>query len=172
MRRANSGFPHIFCTKRLANRIRSLYVTGLGQRCFPQRPADQAPVAQLDRAPDYESGGQRFESFRARHFLPYITSGKTKVRGYGLVRRSLLCVLPGSWVLNLGGWSDTEVVELGSNLRDRSFQLQADHRYRGSFPREGQKSLNGLVIPVFRIRVHGRRLHVDEVQPSAASAAR
>jgi hypothetical protein len=26
-----------------------------------------APVAQLDRAPDYESGGQRFESFRARH---------------------------------------------------------------------------------------------------------
>ena len=27
-----------------------------------------APVAQLDRAPDYESGGQRFESFRARHF--------------------------------------------------------------------------------------------------------
>src|SRR6478609_7474757 len=25
-----------------------------------------APVAQLDRAPDYESGGQRFESFRAR----------------------------------------------------------------------------------------------------------
>jgi hypothetical protein len=66
---ANCGFPHIFCTKRLANRIRSLYVTGLGQRCFPQRPADQAPVAQLDRAPDYESGGQRFESFRARHFF-------------------------------------------------------------------------------------------------------
>jgi hypothetical protein len=32
--------------------------------------------------------------------------------------------------------------------------------------------LNGLVIPVLRIRVHGRRLHVDEVQPSAASAAR
>ena len=34
------------------------------------RPHDRhAPVAQLDRAPDYESGGQRFESFRARHFL-------------------------------------------------------------------------------------------------------
>ncbi len=28
--------------------------------------AGGAPVAQLDRAPDYESGGQRFESFRAR----------------------------------------------------------------------------------------------------------
>ena len=26
-----------------------------------------APVAQLDRAPDYESGGRRFESFRVRH---------------------------------------------------------------------------------------------------------
>jgi uncharacterized membrane protein len=33
-----------------------------------------APVAQLDRAPDYESGGQRFESFRARHF-PKTTVG-------------------------------------------------------------------------------------------------
>ncbi len=32
-------------------------------------PDKQAPVAQLDRAPDYESGGQRFESFRARQFL-------------------------------------------------------------------------------------------------------
>src|SRR5262249_1066845 len=28
---------------------------------------NQAPVAQLDRAPDYESGGQEFESLRARH---------------------------------------------------------------------------------------------------------
>src|SRR5690606_6053206 len=28
-----------------------------------------APVAQLDRAPDYESGGRRFESFRARHLF-------------------------------------------------------------------------------------------------------
>ena len=35
----------------------------------------QAPVAQLDRAPDYESGGQRFESFRVRHaFLGYFAS--------------------------------------------------------------------------------------------------
>ena len=28
--------------------------------------AKNAPVAQLDRAPDYESGGQEFESLRAR----------------------------------------------------------------------------------------------------------
>ena len=27
-----------------------------------------APLAQLDRALDYESSGQRFESSRARHF--------------------------------------------------------------------------------------------------------
>jgi hypothetical protein len=27
----------------------------------------QAPVAQLDRAPDYESGGWGFKSLRARH---------------------------------------------------------------------------------------------------------
>src|SRR4051794_33843264 len=32
----------------------------------PLRPC--APVAQLDRAPDYESGGREFESLRARHF--------------------------------------------------------------------------------------------------------
>ena len=30
------------------------------------RPTRKAPVAQLDRAPDYESGGQEFESLRAR----------------------------------------------------------------------------------------------------------
>ncbi len=30
--------------------------------------ATRAPVAQLDRVTDYESGGRRFESCRARHF--------------------------------------------------------------------------------------------------------
>src|SRR5258705_6399235 len=35
--------------------------------CRPRSgPAGKAPVAQLDRAPDYESGGRTFESFRAR----------------------------------------------------------------------------------------------------------
>src|ERR1700731_1345030 len=32
----------------------------------PEMSAKNAPVAQLDRAPDYESGGQEFESLRAR----------------------------------------------------------------------------------------------------------
>ena len=37
---------------------------------YPALPARQcAPVAQLDRAPDYESGGQEFESLRARQHL-------------------------------------------------------------------------------------------------------
>src|SRR5271165_2885295 len=31
-----------------------------------------APVAQLDRAPDYESGGQEFESLRARQSFQYV----------------------------------------------------------------------------------------------------
>ena len=39
---------------------------GCGIRCR------HAPVAQLDRVPDYESGGRRFESSRARHL--YITA--------------------------------------------------------------------------------------------------
>src|SRR5882757_8682720 len=33
----------------------------------PEMPAKNAPVAQLDRALDYESRGQEFESLRARH---------------------------------------------------------------------------------------------------------
>ena len=43
-----------------------------------------APVAQLDRAPDYEFGGRRFESFRARHFpcrpSPRCRSGRAIVQ--------------------------------------------------------------------------------------------
>ena len=39
----------------------------------------QAPVAQLDRALDYESRGQEFESLRARHFfLPQAESQTTE----------------------------------------------------------------------------------------------
>src|SRR5215210_6359905 len=36
----------------------------------------QAPVAQLDRAPDYESGGQEFESLRARQFIDFLNGLK------------------------------------------------------------------------------------------------
>jgi hypothetical protein len=38
-----------------------------------------APVAQLDRAPDYESGGQEFESLRARQFsIPQARIGRIR----------------------------------------------------------------------------------------------
>jgi hypothetical protein len=35
----------------------------------------RAPVAQLDRAPDYESGGQEFESLRARQLFQILMPG-------------------------------------------------------------------------------------------------
>ena len=37
---------------------------------MPVKCALDAPVAQLDRVPDYESGGQRFESSRVHHTPP------------------------------------------------------------------------------------------------------
>src|ERR1700676_80354 len=40
----------------------------------PMPPAKNAPVAQLDRALDYESRGQEFESLRARQHLSGIAS--------------------------------------------------------------------------------------------------
>src|SRR5262245_10876597 len=43
----------------------------------------QALVAQLDRAPDFESGGREFESLRARH-KKRVHSG---LMGYGSYRR-------------------------------------------------------------------------------------
>ena len=67
---------------------------------FPRsrRPAAPliAPVAQLDRAPDYGSGGWEFESLRARHFFnadgafAHATRGgaaESRALGWGLARR-------------------------------------------------------------------------------------
>ena len=42
-----------------------------------------APLAQLDRAPDYESGGQEFESLRARHFTSDIRLAASLVYASG-----------------------------------------------------------------------------------------
>src|ERR1700688_4138477 len=42
--------------------------------------AASAPVAQLDRAPDYESGGREFESLRARqHLAPSYRAKNTAI---------------------------------------------------------------------------------------------
>ena len=49
----------------------------------PEMPAKNAPVAQLDRAPDYESGGQEFESLRARHLTPRTISPFSFCAKYG-----------------------------------------------------------------------------------------
>jgi hypothetical protein len=46
-----------------------------------------APVAQLDRAPDYGSGGLRFESSRARHPLSLILP-KAKSSTSAIMRRN------------------------------------------------------------------------------------
>jgi hypothetical protein len=59
----------------------------------PEMPAKNAPVAQLDRAPDYESGGQEFESLRARHFGTELGTPKPAVfalEAATSVRRSML----------------------------------------------------------------------------------
>src|SRR5690606_4051264 len=51
-----------------AKNHRSKRLAHIEARRYNPPSLQAAPVAQLDRAPDYESGGQRFESFRARHF--------------------------------------------------------------------------------------------------------
>lgn len=42
---------------------------------FPPAANGNALVAQLDRAPDYESGGQGFESLRVYHFQAHSPGG-------------------------------------------------------------------------------------------------
>ena len=64
---------------RLARREARLYVSA---PC-----SGQAPVAQLDRAPDYESGGQEFESLRVRHFFSLKqASSLSKPEAGGVIR--------------------------------------------------------------------------------------
>src|SRR5262249_6056566 len=53
---------------------RSAFPSDLPPREHFPRDAQDAPVAQLDRAPDYESGGQEFESLRARQIRRKIKS--------------------------------------------------------------------------------------------------
>ena len=55
--------------------------------------ASRAPVAQLDRAPDYESGGQRFESFRAHHFFASLALACSAVRFANSLSKKFLNLL-------------------------------------------------------------------------------
>ena len=54
--------------------------------------AKHAPVAQLDRASDYESEGRTFESFRARHFGTKLGTPKPPISGPGEIVARLLTV--------------------------------------------------------------------------------
>ena len=47
----------------------------------------RAPVAQLDRAPDFESVGRRFESCRARHRRPVAMGTPGWTQGLAIARR-------------------------------------------------------------------------------------
>ena len=58
---------------------------GLNRAPSVTQPASDAPVAQLDRASDFESAGRRFESCRARHFCIAKTSA---VRSSAFRRRN------------------------------------------------------------------------------------
>ena len=63
----------------------------------PDPAAVNALVAQLDRAPDYESGGREFESSRARHSFNNLANHRhfTVLVGYhwGTVLRSVKLLL-------------------------------------------------------------------------------
>jgi hypothetical protein len=69
-----------------------------------------APVAQLDRAPDYESGGRRFESFRARHKLNNLAAFIVGANRFGYHRATTMSSLGRSYArneaLNLTGITD------------------------------------------------------------------
>ena len=63
----------------------------------PEMPAKNAPVAQLDRALDYESRGQEFESLRARQlnkvFLTFLAARRVSLFALGTRwgRKVFLC---------------------------------------------------------------------------------
>ena len=73
------------CTRRRKPLVRAprigttLAAASKGQSRNPVLPK-HAPVAQLDRAPDYESGGQRFESFRARQLNQVLAQKQRRLR--------------------------------------------------------------------------------------------
>ena len=59
----------------------------------PATPSRNAPVAQLDRASDYESEGRTFESFRARHFGTKLGNPKPAAFALEAATSSIIAVL-------------------------------------------------------------------------------
>lgn len=73
---------------------------------LPTRAQRNAPVAQLDRASDYESEGQGFESLRVYHSFFSETLRKSGQENISLIRlyftNTLPTAFPGAPVLNIG----------------------------------------------------------------------
>ncbi len=54
--------------RRISERQRAPFKRGLQSRKVARITTLHGPIAQLDRVPDYESGGRGFESSSVRHF--------------------------------------------------------------------------------------------------------
>ena len=80
-------------------------------------PANSAPVAQLDRVPDYESGGQRFESSRVHHSTFCETTHSS-----ALCDRPLpFTIYSFSFSFDLGVFSYFRRLPIGSGFQDSRF---------------------------------------------------
>ena len=73
-------------------------ITRLPSGRGPPMCASPAPVAQLDRASDYESEGRTFESFRARHFP--LTENKVQAGGESC---------PSAWAVTIAHYDRCQV---------------------------------------------------------------
>ena len=70
-------------------------------------PCGRAPVAQLDRAPDYESGGLGFESLRVRHYFLYLV-------GYLSMRVCGSALVACQSAMIASGWMTSSLRSLGA----------------------------------------------------------
>ena len=88
---------------------------------FPT-PKKAVPVAQLDRVPDYESGGRRFESFRVRQ--TFLREIRAMCRKFHFIILSLSLWLSVFWSLPLFSMSPKEKKFLVIYKHDGSLQCQ------------------------------------------------
>ncbi len=109
-----------------------------------------APVAQLDRAPDYESGSREFESLRARHFFRFPLAVRETMR---LVLSLSLCF----FLIAAPAWAHDGVVDNDGCHPD--LKQGRYHCHRG--PLAGQSFSSGAEA----------RGALKEAQPSRAPKA-
>ena len=83
-----------------------------------------APLAQLDRALDYESSGQRFESSRARHFIqfePFFHSPSVYQQVKNFFRLASVSVRSSSTIASRGQLSPDIAQGFPSKARPREY---------------------------------------------------